>query len=62
MNSHHLSLLRSLAWVAATGLSWLYAASGKSLLPRFDLWFWGVIFWLNVAALGTSVTQLVLRR
>lgn len=60
MNKDEMFALKALAWVPTTAICWIYAAHGYSGTPKFDMWFWGISFWLDVVVLAWAVTSLAL--
>ena len=60
MGKDELFLLKSVAWLVAVGLSWLY--SPYSSTPRFNLWFWGFSFYVEVFMLTVGLTLYMTRR
>lgn len=49
------------AWVLVTALCWTYAAAGYSSHPRFDMWFWGIAFAIDVIVMATAVAGVALK-
>lgn len=62
MSQDTMRALKEGVWAIATGLCWLYASRGYTTTPRFDLWFWGIAFWLSTIAFAISVPLVVLKR
>jgi len=52
---------RSAAWIPVTALCWLYAAYGYSTYPRFDMWFWGISFVIDLVVVVVALVVLALR-
>jgi hypothetical protein len=62
MNKDVFFIVKCLSWLVTAGLCWLYASQGFTDHPRFDMWFWGISFWLDVIILAVSVTAVALGR
>lgn len=60
MNKETWELVNRVAWVGVAALCWYGASRGYySSTPRFNWWFWAVMFVLNLLSLGYTLGSIV---
>ncbi len=50
---------KQFAWVLVTALCWIYASRGYTNHGRFDLWFWGIAFSIDLVVFFVVVASIV---
>ena len=62
MTDQELFAVKEFSWVVAMALSWISAARGHTtFFPKFDLWFWGLAFFVSLVLFVIGVVTLVMK-